>query len=92
MVYYGNVAKSVDDVATLNGPVVGHFATLDGWVNAEMVGGFQKAMMTAGEIDLTVHWYVANHKFANPNGGRYDEEGTALSWARTLSFFRQYLS
>lgn len=91
VIYYGNVAKSADDVATLNGPVLGHFATLDGWINTEMVGGFQKAMMTAGKTDLTIHWYVANHAFANPSGGRYDEEDAALSWARTLSFFHQHL-
>ena len=92
VIYYGNVAKSADDVATLDGPVLGHFATLDGWLNAEMVGGFQQAMMTAGKTDLTIHWYVANHAFANPSGGRYDEEDAALSWARTLSFFHQHLS
>ena len=92
VIYYGNVGKSADDVATLDGPVLGHFATLDGWINAEMVGGFQKAMVTAGKTDLTIHWYVANHAFANPSGARYDEEDAALSWARTLSFFHQHLS
>ena len=91
VIYYGNVAKSADEVAGISGPVLGHFATLDGWINAEMVGGFQKAMTTAGKTDLTIHWYVANHAFANPSGGRYDEENAALSWARTLSFFHQHL-
>ena len=91
VIYYGNVAKTADQVASLKGPVLGHFATLDGWINAEMVGGFEKAMMSAGKSDLTVHWYVANHAFANPSGGRYDEEDAALSWARTLSFFHQHL-
>ena len=91
VIYYGNVSKTAQDLSTISGPVLGHFATLDGWINAEMVGGFQKSMMTAGKTDLTIHWYVANHAFANPSGGRYDEEDAALSWARTLSFFHQNL-
>ena len=92
VIYYGNVAKSADDVASISGPVLGHFATLDGWIDEEMVDGFEKAMMTAGKSDLTIHWYVANHAFANPSGGRYDEEDATLSWARTLSFFHQHLT
>ncbi len=91
VIYYGSVAKSAAELAPLRGPVLGHFGTLDRRINAEMVGGFERAMAGAGKQDLTVHWYVADHAFANPSGGRYDEEDAKLAWTRTLSFFHRYL-
>lgn len=92
VIYYGNVQKNTEQLRTLQGPVLGHFATLDKWINRKMVGGFEQAMTTAGKADLTVHWYEADHAFANPSGGRYDAEDAKLSWSRTLAFFKEHLS
>ncbi|MET0093359.1 MAG: dienelactone hydrolase family protein [Sedimenticola sp.] len=92
VIYYGNVKKSAADLSSLQGPVLGHFGTLDKWINAKMVGGFERAMDEAGKRDLTIHWYTANHAFANPTGARYDEDDAKLSWARTLTFFHKHLS
>lgn len=87
VIYYGNVAKSADELARLQGPVLGHFGTLDQSINEEMVRGFEQAMQEAGKADdLTVHWYEADHAFANPTGARYDAEDAALAWSRTLAF------
>jgi len=91
VIYYGNVGKGAADLAALKSPVLGHFATLDQWINADMVGGFERAMAEAGKSELTVHWYTAAHAFANPSGGRYDADDAKLAWARTLSFFGQHL-
>ncbi len=91
IVYYGNVSKIAADLAPLKGPVMGHFATLDRWINKDMVDGFEASMKQAGK-DLTVHWYDADHAFANPSGGRYDAEDAKLSWSRTLEFLKQNLS
>ncbi len=92
VIYYGRCNKSVAELATLNSPVLGHFGTLDKSINAEMVGGFEAAMKEAGKADnLTVHWYDANHAFANPTGSRYDEEDAALAWERTTAFFKENL-
>lgn len=92
VIYYGRVNRSAADLAGLRSPVLGHFATRDGFINADMVGGFEKALAEAGKTDVEIHWYVADHAFANPSGGRYDEEDAALAWARTMAFFRQHLS
>ena len=83
--YCGRVNKSAADLASLDGPVLGHFATRDNWINADMVGGFEAAMDDAGKI-YTNHWYEADHAFANPTQARYDAEDAALSWDRTLAF------
>ena len=92
VIYYGRCNKSAADLATLNSPVLGHFGTLDKSINAEMVGGFEAAMKAAGKAqNLTVHWYEANHAFANPTGSRYDEADAALAWERTTAFFKEHL-
>ena len=92
VIYYGTVKKTAEDLKSLQSPVLGHFGTMDKSINAEMVGGFEKAMAEAGKTDLTVHWYEADHAFANPTGSRYDAEDAKLAWSRTLAFFKQHLS
>jgi carboxymethylenebutenolidase len=91
IVYYGRVNKTADDVSALKGPVLGHFATQDQWINKEMVSGFEAAMDAAGK-SYTNHWYDAQHAFANPTSARYDEEDAALAWQRTLDFLRQHFA
>ena len=90
VVYYGSVAKTEDQLARLKGPVLGHFATKDQWINEDMVGGFEKAMAAAGK-PFETHWYEAEHAFANPSGGRYDETDATLAWQRTLAFLKLHL-
>ena len=86
VVYYGRVNRSAADLKALKGPVLGHFATRDKWIDGKMVGGFEKAMAEAGK-SATSHWYEADHAFANPTGARYDEADAQLAWRRTLAFF-----
>lgn len=92
IIYYGNVRRTPEQLAALKSPVLGHFGTLDKSIDEAMVGSFERAMAAAGKTDLEVHWYVADHAFANPTGARYDEENAALAWSRSLSFLYQYLS
>lgn len=91
VVYYGNVARKAEDLVKLNGPVLGHFATRDGFINSDMVAGFEAEMKKAGQVAI-VHWYEADHAFANPTGARYDAEDTQLAWTRTLEFLKANLS
>ena len=90
VVYYGRVNRSATDLKALKGPVLGHFATRDRWIDGKMVGGFEQAMAEAGK-SVTSHWYEADHAFANPSGARYDKEDAQLAWQRTLEFFRANL-
>ena len=90
VVYYGNVKKGRQRLAALAGPVLGHFATRDKWINADMVGGFEAEMAAAGK-SAENHWYEAHHGFANPTKAAYDEEDAALAWQRTLDFFAAHL-
>jgi len=91
IVYYGNVKRTREQLAVLAGPVLGHFATRDRWINQEMVDGFEAEMAAAGK-SAENHWYEADHGFANPTSARYDEEDAALAWERTLTFFAAHLA
>lgn len=88
VVYYGRVDKPADQLSKLRGPVLGHFATRDEFIDEAIVGSFEQAMAEAGK-PVTVYWYEADHAFANPSGGRYDEADAALAWSRTMEFLRQ---
>ena len=93
IVYYGNVAKSADELKSLQSPLLGHFGTEDKNINREMVEGFEKAAAAAGKAEqIEIHWYEADHAFANPTGARYDAEDAALAWQRSMSFLEKHLS
>ncbi len=91
VVYYGRVGGPAERLSKLKGPVLGHFATRDKWINKDMVSGFEKAMDQAGK-SYTSHWYEADHAFANPTSARYDQADAKLSWERTLAFFQANLT
>ena len=90
VVYYGRVDADAEDLKALKGPVLGHFATRDKWINEKMVSGFEAEMKKAGKF-YTSHWYEADHAFANPTGTRYDKEDAQLAWKRTKEFFTRHL-
>ncbi len=90
VIYYGRVNHPPASLTSLKGPVLGHFATRDQWINREMVGGFENAMGAAHK-QVTAHWYEADHAFANPTGARYDQADAKLAWQRTMAFFRENL-
>ncbi len=90
VVYYGRVNRTADDLKRLKGPVLGHFATKDRFIDEAMVSAWQAEMNKAGR-PYTTHWYDADHGFANPTSARYDEADAKLVWERTLAFLGRYL-
>lgn len=91
VIYYGRVTHGADRLRNLRGPVLGHFATRDRFINQDMVAGFEARMAEIGK-PFTTHWYEADHAFANPTSARYDAEDATLAWQRTLDFFTANLS
>jgi carboxymethylenebutenolidase len=90
VIYYGRVNKSPEEVANLDGPVLGHFGTQDDFINEDMVSTFTESMNEAAK-SYTIHWYDADHAFANPTGGAYDRGDAELARQRTLLFFDRHL-
>jgi carboxymethylenebutenolidase len=91
VIYYGNVTKPAAELKRLKGPVLGHFATRDQWINKSMVDGFVAEMKKAGK-PLEAHWYEADHAFANPTGQNFQKPDAQKAWKRTLDFLKAKLS
>ncbi len=91
VIYYGRVTREAADLRNLEGPVLGHFGTQDKFINQEMVSGFEAELAKAEKSDVTIHWYDADHAFANPSSARYDDADAKLAWDRTTEFFAKNL-
>ncbi len=90
VIYYGRVERDVQDLERLYGPVLGHFAERDQWINHAMVDPFVARMQEA-QKSVKVYWYDADHAFANPTGDHYDQEDAQLAWQRTLDFLGRHV-
>lgn len=91
VIYYGDVAKTADELSPLKGPVLGHFGTEDAFFGKDMVDSFESEMAKAGKADtLANHWYPAGHAFAN--AASFHEESATLADKRTWDFLSQHLS
>ena len=90
VIYYGRVEQPVGELERLYGPVLGHFAEQDQWIDHAMVDPFVARMKEARK-PVQAFWYDANHAFANPSSASYDQADAQLAWKRTLDFFRRNL-
>lgn len=91
VVYYGSVAKTADQLAALQGPVLGHFGTTDEYFGKDMVDAFE-VEMTKAEKPFSNHWYEAGHAFANTGGDHFHAPSATLADDRTWDFLNQQLS
>ncbi|MCB9947240.1 MAG: dienelactone hydrolase family protein [Rhodospirillaceae bacterium] len=89
--FYGR-QPSPEDAATIQVPLMLHYAGLDERINAG-IDAYVAALDAAG-ADYTLHMYDGvDHAFHNDtNAARYDEGAAALAWERTLAFFAQHLA
>jgi carboxymethylenebutenolidase len=91
VMYYGRVESDPSALARLRAPLLGLFAGRDAAIPVSAVRGFEHALAEAGR-PAEIHVYEgADHAFANPSGGRYDEAAARDAWARTLAFFARHL-
>lgn len=90
VIYYGRVIDDTDALSRLKGPVLGHFGEKDGHIDHAMVDPFEQALKSI-DHPHQIHWYDANHAFANPTGNRYDAGDAKTAWDRTLAFFEENL-
>jgi carboxymethylenebutenolidase len=90
VMYYGMPEKDPAKLKALNAPVLGIFASKDGWINPEVVSAFVKDMKQAGK-ELTVKSYEADHAFANPSNPKYDKESADDAHTRAVEFLKKHL-
>lgn len=88
--YYGR-QPSAEEAASIQAPLLLHYAGLDERINAG-IPAYEEALK-ANDVDYTVYVYDGvNHAFNNDtNEARYDQTAAELAWGRTIDFFKQNL-
>jgi carboxymethylenebutenolidase len=92
--YYYVLPHGKPDFSKIRAPVLGHFGTADEFVSVEAAKALEAEMRDAG-VDAHFEFYEgAGHAFFNDTNrlGTYDPDAAALSWQRTIEFFRKNLS
>lgn len=88
--FYGR-QPAVEDVPSIEAPLLIHYAALDERINAGAEA--YAAALTANGKTFTEHFYPdVNHGFHNDTTPRFDEAAAALAWDRTLAFFAANLT
>jgi carboxymethylenebutenolidase len=90
VMYYGMPVEKANELAPLQADVLGIFAKKDGWINEKVINDF-KALSKATGKNLEVHWFDADHAFANPSSPRYNEEAAQKANKLALDFLRKKL-
>jgi carboxymethylenebutenolidase len=85
VIYYGLPVTDVAQLKTLRGPVLGIWASKDGWITPAKVAAFDKALSEA-HVKHSFHSFDADHAFANPTGARYNPPAAAEANALTDKF------
>ena len=85
VIYYGRLVTDADKLKPIQAKVLGVFGNLDRGIPPASVDAFEKAMTDAGR-DVKILRYEANHAFANPSSGRYDEASAKAAFAEVRTF------
>ena len=90
VMYYGQLVLDPAELKAIRAPLLGVFANRDGSITPEKVNEFEKALVAAG-VKHRILRYDADHAFANPSGGRYDEKSAAAAWTEARAFLAEHL-
>lgn len=87
--FYGP-APELDQVANIQGAVLGVYAEMDERINAG-IEGLEQALTDANIAHQINIYPGVNHAFHNDTGERYVEEQATQAWMDTLAWFEQHL-
>jgi carboxymethylenebutenolidase len=90
IIYYGMPVRKAEELIPLKAPVLGIFASEDGWITPAVVQEFKEVMIENGK-DVEIYFYTAPHAFANPSNPGYNKDATKDAWEKSLSFIRKNL-
>jgi carboxymethylenebutenolidase len=96
--WYGFPPLEYVDASHITAPLLGHFATQDGFFPIGQLPALEAKLSAAG-VAFEFHRYDALHAFANetmlppdcPATNAYHREHAELAWQRTLAFLKQHL-
>ncbi len=87
VMYYGMPEKDENKLKALNAPVLGIFASQDGWINKPVVDAFETQMKQLNKA-VTIHWYDAEHAFANPSNPKFNKDAASDAMAKSIAFIK----
>lgn len=89
--FYGNPAMDVVDFSEVAKPILLHFARRDEHIPASKVEDAEAALRKGG-APYELHWYDADHAFANETRPEvYDAASARQAWERTDAFLERVL-
>ncbi len=91
VMYYGRVRLEPAELEGLKAPLLGLFGALDQGIPVAGVRKFEAALKQAGKRAEIVVYEGADHAFANPSGGRYQEAAASDAWRRVTAFLAEHL-
>jgi carboxymethylenebutenolidase len=91
VMFYGQVLTDRERLATLNVPVLGFFGADDPSIPVRDVQAFRGALAELGKNAEVLIVPRANHAFANPSDGNYNEQAATEAWDTTLKFLERQL-
>ncbi|HEX3127052.1 MAG TPA: dienelactone hydrolase family protein, partial [Thermoanaerobaculia bacterium] len=91
VIYYGHLEMDKAKLGLLKMPILGFFGGKDQSIPVASVKEFEKTLKDLGKW-VEIHIYDdANHAFANPSGGNYNEAAAKDAWQRTVAFLAKNL-
>lgn len=91
VMYYGQVVTEPNRLAALNVPVLGFFGAQDQSIPVRDVQQFRSALNELGKTQEVLIIPRADHAFANPSGGNYNEQAANEAWVKTVAFLDRHL-
>jgi len=91
VMYYGQVMTDRNRLAAVDVPLLGFFGGLDASIPVRDVQAFRATLQALSKNAEVLIYPRADHAFANPSGGNYDEEAANDSWEKTLAFLSRHL-
>jgi carboxymethylenebutenolidase len=91
VMYYGQVLTDRARLAPLNVPILGFFGADDESIPVRDVREFRTALNQLGKNAQVLIVPQADHAFANPSGGNYNEPAANEAWDTTLKFLERHL-
>jgi carboxymethylenebutenolidase len=91
LIFYGYPPPEAGDPGQIQIPVMGHWATEDGFFPSQGVDVIESALRRGG-VPHEFYRYDAGHAFYNPGGiGNHHPEYAELAWGRSVDFLNRTL-
>jgi carboxymethylenebutenolidase len=91
VIYYGHLTDDVEQIAKINGPVLGIFGEKDTGISVESVQAFEATLTNLKKENNITLYPGVGHAFANPTGANYSSAETLDAWDKTLKFLETEL-